>query len=1116
MRRSRLLALLLCGIVACLSVSMCHAQDATGEIDGVVRDAQGLVVVGATVEITNANTKQLVRTLTTDETGIYSAPLLTVATYNVSATAPGFAGNTITGIELHIGQQLTIDLALKVGSADTEVKVTGDAAGINTDSSEVGNLVSGNQLAELAMKTDNFQQVIMLNAGVSYGGPDTLNPGMVSNTGNSNKSNMSVNGLRASQNTWLLDGVDVLNHGGGGQVNVFPAMDAIQEMKILRNNYSAQYGGGGSAQIQVISKAGSSEYHGDGYYMGRNSALNARNYFDHAVVEPDKMNNTFGYSFGGPVMIPHVLSKKKANTFFFVAQQFQRNSDSNPQNQTNVPTAQEKLGIFTDPVCVSGTSSNCKQWATQITNIDPTAQAYINDVLSKIPNGGTDTTATTVTTSNTSQNQTMVRFDHAFTPRLNTFIRVINDTYYQDTPNGLWQASSVPGVGNSHIDSYGRNFNAHLTYVLTPTTLLDGGYAWGPYDIRTTPTGLSSPQASPDFRPTLLFPSQINRIPTVSINGTSYTSAGPSEDKNSTHQVFVNATRMMGTHTVQFGGNFEHFAETINQGSDNAGIFKFQGGQNKLHGTTAFEQSFANFLLGDASNFTQSSIDPVAHLRQNIIEAYVQDDWKVTSRLTLNIGVRYSLYSQPIDAGNNLGAFEPGAYNAALAPTIDSNGNICIVAPCAGGGVPNPNYARSAWNGIVLGGSNSPYGQPVSSTPKTNFAPRFGFALNMFGDGKTVLRGGYGIFYNQEALYLWQDNVWYNPAYVQSVTIASPTSFANPGTGYTLSNAPVNVYGIQGPWKTPYTQAWNLTVEEQLGSRSSLQIGYSGNKTTHLVGTADINQPLPGAVYFLGATGSNVNINQIRPYAGYTAIMSINPWYTSNYNGLQTSFVKRFGRQGIIGVNYTWSKALTTANSESAAPDDVYDIASEYGPAQFNREHMFNAQIVYPLPYHGKKRGFAGRTLSGWSLTGIIRFGSGQNLTPIVSADPAQQGILVSGATENSRPDVSFDPNNNAPHTVQQWFNTSAFQTVPSGQYRDGNASNGCIVGPGYQDWNLGARKELQVTERVRLQFRVEASNVFNHPSWSNIALQLNTNNFGQVTSARDPRKLRFGVRARF
>ncbi len=1154
-----------------------HAQDVSGSISGTIKDPSGAVIGNATVTLTNTDRNGFVRVVKTSGAGTYTATSLPLGSYSVVVAAPGFADLTLTDIVLHVNDTLTINGDLKIGSGAGEVvAVTAGQQQLNFENSTQAGLIDGTQVRQLVLSSRNYEQLVGLQPGVSYTGGDQIYIGLSNPSGSTNVVNFSVNGARTSGNNWTVDGADNVDRGSNTTLLTYPSVDAIAEFKTLRGNYSAEFGRSASGQINVVTKSGTNDLHGSAYEFVRNDIFNANDVLNKLTTTPSGAAKTtsprgrlryndFGYTVGGPVFLPRLYDGRRHGTYFFFSQEIRRVITYRAFQLTGVPTVAERSGQFAATVCASVNPGNgtCNNPGTNtITAISPLAAAYLKDIYAGVSDPDASGNLTTRPLQNIfNANQQIVRVDQQLGPKLNVFFRFINDAIPTVEPGGLFSGTGYPGVQVTSTNSPGRIYLGHATYVLSPTLLIDGGYAYSQGALLSDPTGSALNANSPDVSGLVKLPfaSSLARVPALTFqNGTGVTTYGPYRDYNRNHNVFVNVVKSVGPHTLHFGIDYNHYNKTENNGLSNAGSFAFTNAGiittgNKATQAQAYQQAFANFLTGFVSTFSQASIDVTPDIRVNQIEAFVQDDWKVNPRLTLNMGLRYSRFNQPIDANHELTTFDPSLYNAAIAPAIDrsTSGNLCITgAPCAGGVTPNP--GANLLNGISINtgsstvAATSPFGSKVGKADALDFGPRIGFALDVFGDGKTSLRGGYGLAYDASLFGIYEQNIFANQPFVNTPTISN-TSFDNPAAVQANVSFSTRALTATAPrFKTPYDQQFSLDLQHTLPGGVVLDMAYVGSHQVHLLGLIDINQPAPGQYLASGLSvlsgrpaqltpvttvnTSNVNaLNQIRPYRGYSAINSVQPVFSGNYNSLQISGRKQFKHDSLISANYTWSRALTNSNADrTGAPQISSNLTAEYARSAADRTHIFNVNAVYSVPFFIEQRGLVGHLLGGWEVSGVGFFNSGLPLNVTTSGlDPAGVGVVLGASAASGRPDRVGNPNDasaaNGPiHTRQHWFNINAFAAVPAGQARGGNTQRNIIDGPGWWRVDPGLFRNVRLYERLTLQLRGEAFNVFNHtnPDTVSTAGLITSTGFnasaGNITGYRDKRILQLGAKLVF
>lgn len=1154
-----------CILTACFATGL-FAQDIAGTIEGSVLDPSGSAVPKAKVTITNTDRKQVVRTLTTSESGVYSAPFLPIGNYSVKAEAAGFKSNERIGVVLNVEDVLKINFIMEVGQTTETVQVTATADVVDLSSPASATTIDGTQVRELALGTRNFAQLVSLMPGVSnQTGVDELFVGVTGASGTTTTIPYSVNGNRNSANNFTVDGADTLDRGSNQTLGSFPSIDAITEFKVQRSSYTADTGRAGGAQVAVVTRSGVSQFHGELYEFFRNNALNANNWANNAnhVTWVDRQSpttpcsaanyndcyakqapyrwNDFGGTFGGPVPLGR-YNRDKNKTFFFFSEEARRIINYATFNP--IWATQGMLqGNFIQPVCITQVTSSgivCPAGAASVTSIptnlfNPNSVAYIKDIFSKVGLSSGNTLADTTSSffpekTLLNYREELVRIDQRFSEKFSVWGKYSQDAIPTTEPGGIFSCNlAFPGSCTTNTNSPGRQVSVHAVNLIAPNIVNDAGFSYNYSAIVSTPVGLTAKPNNPDINPAEPFANPDGVVPNLTFtSGSAVSGLGPYKDYNRNYGFVENLSWIKGRHTFRFGYTFNRYNKTEN--ADGAqGSFGFTN-VGAPTGTSAFQQSWANFLLGNVSTFSMPSQDVTPDVWTWQHELYAQDDFKVTPHLTLSMGVRWSLFEPPTDSRGEMDNFDPGLYSASSAPAVNSaNGNYVTPIP----------QLNPPTDGIIIGGKNSPFGSKVTNTNYHNFAPRIGIAWDPFGKGTTAIRAGYGIYYDSSLFGTYEQNIFADPPYVSSVSYAN-ASFTNVAGGTQGSiAAPVTLHATQLPALTPYSQQWNLTIEHQFAKQIIIDVAYVGTKGTHLLGEVDINEAYPGAALAAGlhttnstgalAPGTTVftttddpRINAIRPYLGYGPITAIESAFDSNYHALQVTFHKSFGAAGLLNADYTWSKNLTDSGSDrSNAPQNSYNWhEGEYARYPGDRTQNFTLNYVYAIPIFKEKHGFVGQALKGWEVSGILAAYTGVPTTVTTSSvDPAGLGFL--GASPVSgRPDQICNPNSNAAHQYGAaaqnllWFNTSCFAPTPQGAVRPGNAGRYTVEGPGFFNLDASLLKNFNMTEKARLQFRFETLNTLNWVNPLGFASANNTSTvFGEISSFRAPRRVQLALK---
>ncbi len=1191
------LSSILFAVVATICFSgLAIGQEITGSIVGSVRDSNGAAVPGATVTITDPSKNNLVvRNLTTNSDGEFSAPNLTISIYTVTVEAANFKKSVNTEIKVDVGQRRSVEVTLEAGRVEEVVTVEADPVSVDLTSPTSGTVISGDQVRELSINNRNFTQLVTLAPGVSNDLSDQVYQGTVNPEGQANIVSISVNGARSSQNTFTVDGADITDRGSNLTIQAYPSVDSIGEFKVLRSLYPAESGRSGGGQVNVVTRSGTNRFRFSAFEFVRNEKFNANTPLINSQTNPvlgrddngkarrpPFRYNNYGFTIGGPVYFLKFgeidpddgYFGRWDKTFFFFSEELRK--DRRQQTLTaTVPTALQRGGRFTVPICLQATGTTCTSTLAgstavpgQLLSINPVAQQYISFIYNNLPlpNTAVANQLISVAPNRADFQQEIFKIDHAFSDNFGGYYRYQRDKIPTLDVNALFSSGSgLPGVSTTSTDSPGRTHTMQLTYSATPDLILEGRYTFGYGAILSNNVGLLALANSP-ITPPLAYPNERDRVPTISGNGFSaLQSFGPYDNFSWKSNIAGSVTWILENHTMKFGLMYSKYRKNENAlAGNNEGLFSgfnTPGAASNVIATggNTTQQLWANFLMGSNVTLTQASFDYTADLRQKAFEAYAQDEWKVFRNLTLYAGIRYSFFGSPWDRNGRLTNFVPELWSAAAAPLVTGAGSRV-----AGTGNFCNGLINNAQNTVAFPNCTptpSPWGKFIMDVSKTDFAPRVGLAWDPFGKGDTAIRTGYGIYHEQVLNGMVLQMIGLNPPFQQTCQVVG-TSLSNAvpagGCGVIASNTVANVRSIDPNWQTPYMQHWSFDVQRQLGSKTVVTAGYYGSKGTNLIGSFEKNLIAPGAAIARGATGCATGasttptvpcqvagqaffssaqeaiLDQIRPYRGYRAVTAVEPRFNSNYHSLQISAQHRFTGSSQVNLAYTWAKNLTdNQNDRSSSPQNTYNNNLEKARAFLDRRHVMTINYIYVLPFFSDQRGFVGKVLGGWQASGIVTFQTGLPFTPTVSAfDPSGLG-LIPPPTTVARPNTTCDPNSGGAQTVQQWFNTSCFQVTPISGTVSSNAvpsgGRGIVNGPGTKRVDLTMSKNFRFSERYRLQLRAEAFNVFNWTNFRALSTAVwsattqpvaqggnGSSIFGQVTSYRDPRVMQFAVKINF
>lgn len=1060
-----------------------HAQT-TGVITGTVTDSTGAVVPGAKVIVRSAATGAE-RKLETNGSGIYNAYSLSVGQYEVEVTSAGFKKSARSAIQVNVADQLAINFALEVGDASQSVDVVATTPDVQTEKGDVSHVVSEKQMTDLAVNGRTFTLLQQLLPGASRMAGDEGGTGFSSSKG------FSINGGRQDSTGFLIDGVENTDMGNGVGLMTSPGMETIGEFKMQTANYSAEYGTAGGANMLVVTRTGAKDFHGAAYEFLRNDAMDARYFF--ANSKPILRYNNFGYRIGGPAFIPKLYNRNHDKTFFFFAQEW-RKKKTESTYLAATPTQDMRSGNFASEALRTG--QNIIDPVTGIpfpNNQIPTNRLNANaqlllQSLFPMPNQSGFLNYVKNGANPDDWRQETVNVTHYITPNNQLTFRMIQDTEVMTTATSLWGGQAFPNIG-SIVTLPGHSYLAKVTSSISSTLLNEVSYAYGSnYGKQGSPAVVETgPYLAPDgLTIQRLFPlasGRPNKVPNLSFAGgwggidTSYY---PWWAHHSIQTINDNLSKTVGTHSFKFGGTWQYSITPVEAQSQDQGAFNFDG-----HFTG---HSIADFLLGDAQSYSQLSQRLTPYYDYHQLELYAQDSWKVTSRLTLNLGVRYFYIPHLYEEKNLLYNFLPGKFDPAKAVTVLPDGSI------------QPNSGNPL-NGI-LGVKDGLSRDLVNNYPWT-FGPRLGFAWDPTGQAKWAIRGGYGIGY-----YRTQGNDSYamvgNPPGAATVTVSNP-SLNNPASGQAGALYPYNFNSLDMNYKVPTVQTYSLIAEHEIMPGTAVSLGYVGSRGTHLDRARNINQPLPVSGYnFDPRLNSGYPGALDAPYAGFATINQKEETASSTYHSLQATFKRRMSKGLLFEAAYTWSKAITDASGFGQTPQDSYNTRAERGLADFDRPQMLILNGIYDLPFFKNQKTLASQLLGGWEISGVAQFQSGTPLT-----------VGVTGATGlATRPNVIYGQSSSGPQTQSEWFNTAAFAFPAAGFF--GNAGQNIVRGPGVEQFDFSLFKRFRIGEKFSVQLRGEAFNILNHTSWSSVSTNLGAGDFGQVNGAHEARVVQVSMKAEF
>lgn len=1081
------------------------AQINTGQISGKVFDSTGAVVPGVNVAVTNEGTGAML-SATTDMGGFYAFPALPRASYGVRVAKQGFRPVERSGVVVEAASRLALDFTIEIGQVTEAVQVSAQAQQVQTSSGDVSTVVTERQLSQIALNGRNYTQLLRLIPGsATTGSLDAF--GLALST-----TSQRVNGIRSNSIYFMVDGADNMDNGGNSNAIITPNVDTIGEVRVLTSSYAAEFGGRSGAMVNVVTRSGTREFHGTAFEFVRNDVFDARSFF--AQRKPPLRFNNFGWTLGGPVYWPGKFNSDKQKLFFFGGQEWKLNRQSTVQTSV-VPTAEERAGDFRNSTLAAPLDPLSRQpFADRMV---PRSRWSQNGpaLLSPIPapnfaGPGGNYVATAGNVTDTAEN--MVKIDYLPGPNQQLMYRFTHQDWnifngFQGTNMGFIPGGR-PRPGWTTVLSHNYTINAAtLNYVSFSVTA---------NEIQGLPRNDVLRRANLRLTYPEIFPANNYQVgPSVNIAGfTGYNVGDRIRNLNTTFQVRDDFSKILGSHTMKFGAQYTRSRkDQNNSGANDNGTVTFN-----TSAAASSRNVIADVLLGNFQNYTEGEVDTAWFARMDQLEFYAQDSWRVSRKLTLEAGLRYNLVYPLYSALGNFTTFDPTRFRAGQAPQVSpANGALLT--------------SGDPWNGIVIFGSAFPdrakgripavgvagverlfVGLPKGgvATEHANFGPRFSFAYDPFANGRTAVRGGFGIFYDRiQTDFLGGSSN--NPPFATSANIFDG-NIDNPGGG-TLRAFPPNLSGIMLGLRTPRVYSFNFGVQQEIRQGLIAEAQYVGTRGRNLLRTININQVRPGTVQ----SNRGVNLNALRPYRGYGNISLQDTGDSSQYNSLQASLNQRY-RSGLnLGVTYTFSRTLDTSGGSF---QDIFNPRADYGLSGIHRAHVLTVNWVYELPFfRAGGPGLSRHVFGGWEISGIGLYQSGAPNSVTVPEDVAGIGA------GSSRADVVGNPVLPASErTLGRWFNTEAFlpaTRMTPGQF--GNSGRNVLIGPSYSQVDLALMKNFRLTERFATQFRAESFNVLNHASFTGINTTVRfdnqgrpAQNYGAVTSSGPGRVLSFGLKLLF
>jgi hypothetical protein len=1162
-----------------------YAQQ-NSEVTGIVTDQTGAVIAGAQVTLTDA-ARGTSTTTTSNDAGYYTFGGLNPGTYNLKTTAKGFQTSASNGLVVNVSQTLRNDVKLQVGTEATTVTVEAAALQVQTDENVVSTTISSQQVEKIATANRNFASLAAMGLGVSSNLPDNNTP--MAGAGGSSFS-ISANGLRQSHNIWLIDGGESDDRGGAGGIALMPPQDAIAEFTMLTSNYPPDYGISSGATFSLSLKSGTRTFHGSGYEFNRNTDYDANDYFNkfNGAHSPRQVlnYNVYGFNIGGPAFIPGLYNTDRKKTFFFVNEEWRSIKQGSSTNTNNtLPTAdipvagqdlhyvapRQNLAANALPLgivvpTVGDPAFNAKLTALGLTPgqpfpnntiphqlFDSNAVLFLNAHLLPPPGNANDQSVESVNSPLTVRDD-IVRIDHNINDKWALMGHYMHEIDNDHNPKPMlgWDGDTYNTVTSSEITP-SNSAAIKLSGSISPTMLVEASFNYdgNVIDIVNSAnskqlTGWNAGNYFNTCATTKDCPS--NEIVSVDLGAPYGTNlemgSAPWHNAAEDYEPKVDVSYTSGKHAFKFGFSYNRYTKNQQLFGNGNGLYTFKGNNGVQYTGSSSVQGDAvmDMLLGLAGSYNQQRALPIRHYVNQTPSVYAMDTWHPTPRLSLQLGFRYDALPQAWERNNYIANFNPAHYQYSQAPLWNTDGSMATTGPGFSTFTVDGATAPAYVNGIDLAG--------VAGTPRAlvsnyynTWQPRIGFSEDLFGNGRTVLRGGFGTFFER-----LQGNLIYNSA-TDSPFSYSPTAnqvyLSDPHTsiqtGATASTPffPGGQYEMAQHFPDPAVAMYSLGIQHELSPSVVWVVQYVGNVAWHQEEYRhDNNFPLStplqvrahggsvgtytndyGVSVTLPAAGQGPtanNSNSFRTFPGQGDITAMENNTNGSYNGFQTG-LRVQNRWGLSGeLDYTYSHEIDIQNSDNACcVSNPWNLKYDKGAGNYDRRHILQANYVYRLPIFLHSQGLLRSIAGGWEIAGNLIDESGTPPTNSTGIGFSGVGdtIGLGGGYSNRANEVG---KTQYTKHVKGWFNTANF-SAPTPAWMGGpnlgfgNSHKDAVVGPGRVNFNTSLYKSFAMTERAHIELRFESFNTFNHAEFQNLNTSVGGNNFGWVNSDWGPRVMELG-----